>query len=308
MLGRIGKAAPFALLAASLFLGAACGRRESGNALRPAPDEYSVMSYNLQHYSLEDRDGDGQRNDPKPLAERQVIAEIIDRADPDILIVQEIGRPTIFEEFRTALEQTGIEYPHVEYLRHGRYENNMALLSRLPIVARNSHTNDSYSIGEVVLRVARGIINVDIDIGNGHRLKVMAAHLKSKAYHPLGQTEMRRNEARILRQHIAAALKQDPECRLLVAGDLNDHPISAALRDIIELAEGPLIDLRPLDQSRTAWTHFSADYDIYSRIDYLLASPKLADEAVPSKCGLIDAATALQASDHRPLIAVFRKP
>lgn len=284
-------------------LAASCGRGGKADLL-PSREEYSVMSFNLQHYSLEDRDQDRQRNDPKPLEERRAVVDIIARAQPDILIVQEIGCPNVFEDMVARIESAGIEYRHKEYLRASPHDNNMALLTSFPILSRQSHTNDTYSIGGKELKVARGIIDVELDIGAGETIRVMAAHLKSKVYHPLGQTEMRRNEARILGQYVARILKQSPECKLLVAGDFNDHPNSAALR---EINGGELLDIRPLDTFQTAWTQRREGIDVYQRIDYLLVSRQMAGRLVRSKTRIIDSKAAMQASDHRPLIAVFQR-
>lgn len=269
--------------------------------------EFSLLCFNLRHYSLEDRDRDGQRNDPKPLAARAAVAEIISSADPDILVLQEIGGPKIFDELRGRLARAGIRYEHVEYLRASPHDNNIAVLTRLPIVGRQSHSNDTYSIGDAELRVARGIIDIDLQTSADTRVKLLAAHLKSKVYHPLGQTEMRRNEARILGQHIGRAMRENPELKLIVAGDLNDQPGSAAVREVSGRGPEGLIDLRPSDEYGDAWTHYQSGEDIYRRIDYILISRTLAGSLVRDKTRIIDIPATRIASDHRPLLAVFRE-
>jgi len=273
---------------------------------RDNPNEYSLLCFNLKHYSLEDRDRDGQRNDPKPIAARAAVAEIIASANPDILVLQEIGGPTIFDELRQRLAREGIEYEQIEYLRASPHDNNIAVLSRFPIISRQSHTNDIYSIGDADLRVARGIIDIDLEIGPDTRVKLMAAHLKSKVYHPLGQTEMRRNEARILGQHIGKALRDSPELKLIVAGDLNDLPTSAAVREIIGRGPDGLVDIRPRDETGDAWTHWQRNDDIHQRIDYILVSRTLTNALDKGKTRIIDTTATRIASDHRPLLAVFR--
>lgn len=273
---------------------------------RDNPNEYSLLCFNLKHYSLEDRDRDGQRNDPKPIESRAAVAEIIACANPDILVLQEIGGPTIFAELRQRLAREGIEYGHIEYLRASPHDNNIAVLTRFPITASQSHTNDTYSIGDAELRVARGIIDIDLEIAADTRVKLMATHLKSKVYHPLGQTEMRRNEARILGQHIGQALRNKPDLKLIVAGDLNDLPTSGAVREIIGRGPDGLVDLRPCDESGDAWTHRQIDDDIHQRIDYILISRTLADAIDKDKTRIIDIPATRIASDHRPLLAVFR--
>ncbi|HKL21263.1 MAG TPA: hypothetical protein VJ904_05620, partial [Tichowtungia sp.] len=47
-------------------------------------------------------------------------------------------------------------------------------------------------------------MDVTIQVTPEYRFRLINAHLKSKVYSPLGQTEMRRNEARLLTKPCAA--------------------------------------------------------------------------------------------------------
>jgi endonuclease/exonuclease/phosphatase family metal-dependent hydrolase len=270
------------------------------------PGEFSVMAYNLCRYSLADRDGDGQKNDPKPSVEREAVIELIATAQPDILTVQEIGSPSVFEEFRYALRNAGLDYEHAEYLQRGQSEINMAVLSRFPIVSRQPHTADTYTIGDAEIPVLRGFLDVEIQVSPNYKFRLMSAHLKSKVFHALGQTEMRRNEARLLNKHIRKILKQAPEENLLLVGDFNDTYRSAPLREITGGKHEYLRDLRPCDEAGNVWTHFSPDIDQYDRIDYMLVSPGMEPEVVFERSRVISDPRTYQASDHRPLVAVFR--
>jgi endonuclease/exonuclease/phosphatase family metal-dependent hydrolase len=272
---------------------------------RPAADEFSVMTFNLHQYALVDRDGQADTLEPKPRAEADAIVAVIRQAAPDILAIQEMGDPAAWAEFKYSLRQAGLEYGHEEYLRRGKSELNIAVLSRFPIVAHNSHTDDTYTIGPAQFPVMRGIIEVDIDINPAYRLRLMVAHLKSKVFHSFGQAEMRRNEARLLGNHVRAALKENPAVNLLVAGDLNDNPDSAALREITTYQRKRLLhDLRPTDANGDAWTHRDND-DTYQRIDYLLASDGLLPELVPAKTYVLRLPQLLGTSDHWPVVATF---
>lgn len=300
-----GRAAATAL---ALALLAACGPRPAAAPTMPLPaeGEFSVMTYNLLGYRFEDRDRDGQENDPKPEAERKAVVGLIAKVNPDVLAVEEIGCPVVLEEFRHALQDAGVAYDHIEYLRRGPQEQNLAVLSRFPIVGRQSHTDDRYSIGEAQLPVARGFVDIDIDVGAYYTFRLMVAHLKSKIFHPLGQTEMRRNEARILGRHVRDALKENPELNLLVVGDMNDTYASAALREIIGKDTPLLVDLRPQDAAGAVWTRFDRGLDEYERIDYMLASHAMLPEVVTAKTYAVRDDLTRVASDHRPLVAVFR--
>ena len=116
---------------------------------------------------------------------------------------------------------------------------------------------------------------------------------------------MRRNEARLLNNHVREALDGNPAVNLLVVGDFNDDPSSAVLQEIRTYKDQPLLhDLRPTDAAGDAWTHREND-DTYHRIDYMLASAGLLPEVLPDKCYAVRSPLLLRASDHRPLVATF---
>lgn len=298
------------VLAALGLLLAGCHRQNSSSRQADpyacAPGEFSVMTFNLGRYSLDDRDGDGQKNDAKPGAERQAVVGLIADQHPDVLVVVEIGSPGVFEELCFALQNAGLTYPHTEYLQRGQSEINIAVLSRFPITDRQPHTDDTYSIGPAEIPVLRGFVEVEIEPAAGYRFRLLAAHLKSKVFHQLGQTEMRRNEARLLNKHVRRILKVNPDANLLVLGDFNDTYQSAALREITGEKSQYLRDLRPQDREGDVWTHFERSSDQYARIDYILASQGMLNEAVLSKTRAVRDERIYMASDHRPIMAVFQ--
>jgi len=269
--------------------------------------EFSVMTYNLRRYTLDDRDGDGRKNDPKPNFECRAIAQLVGKARPDVLAIQEIGNPTQLNAFMAWLKTEGLEYPHTELLQND-YGINLAVLSQFPIVGTTRHTNEWYSIGKAKLKVARGFLETEIEVEPNYRFHLLAAHLKSKVYSRLGQTEMRRNEARLLNKVVRGILKSDPGCRLLVVGDMNDNPNSAAFREMTGKARKNLFDLRPAEPSGDAWTYFQKSTDMHMRIDYILANAEMLGDAVREKSTVVRDPLTYAASDHRPVVAVFQTP
>jgi endonuclease/exonuclease/phosphatase family metal-dependent hydrolase len=270
-----------------------------------SPPTFSVMTYNLARYNLDDRDGDGQFNDPKPETERKAVWEVIAAENPDILAVQEIGNPTIFEEFRYGLKSRGMDYPHAAYLERGQSELNMAVLSRFPISQTWQHLDDRYSMGEAQLPVLRGFLECEIAIRTNYQLRLIVAHLKSKVFHQLGQTEMRRNEARLLNKLVRMRLRENPDINLLVVGDMNDTYNSAAFRELAGNKQEFLADLRPKDIGGDVWTRYEAAEDSYTRIDYLLAAEGLLPEYIAASSRVVRHPAQWTASDHRPVVGVF---
>ncbi|MCC7300249.1 MAG: endonuclease/exonuclease/phosphatase family protein [Verrucomicrobia bacterium] len=272
----------------------------------PQTDTFSVMTYNLRQYALTDRDGGGTPDDPKPEKERLAVTALIVKERPDVLTVQEMGDARVFTQFRDELRAAGLDYPYAELLERGRREINLAVLSRFPILSVQHRTNEWYSIGEAKVPVARGFLDVELQVNPKYRFRLLAAHLKSKVYSPLGQTEMRRNEARLLNKVVRGILDEHPDINLLVAGDFNDDYSSAPLREVGGRRGGELTDLRPTDSAGDVWTYFYGAVDGYSRFDYFFASKGMLPELVREQTRVVRDPLTQEASDHRPVIAVFR--
>ena len=269
-------------------------------------EEFSVMTYNLRRYTLDDRDGDGRKNDPKPDSECRAVARIIGKTNPDILAIQEIGNTTHLNAFMAWLKTEGLEYPHVELLQRGDRDINLAVLSRFPIVGSTHHTNEWYSIGKAKVAVSRGYLETEIRVSDTYRFRLVNAHLKSKVYSRLGQTEMRRNEARLLNKVVRGIMKAHPDCKLLVVGDMNDNPNSAAFREVAGKRKKILFDLRPAEPQGDAWTYFQEIADMHMRIDYIFANAEMLGDAVRGKAVVVRDPLTYTASDHRPVVAFFQ--
>lgn len=285
--------------AAALLLTALWAVGRAGGA-----EEFSLLTYNLQRFSYEDRDQDGQKDNFKPEAQIAPLLGLLQKSRPDVLAVQEMGDPAAFGIFTQRVAAAGLDYPYHDYFIMAESSVGLAVLSRFPITARRPITNETYTIENETLPVARGFLAVDIMVNPDYRFRLVVAHLKSKLYHPLGQTEMRRNEARLLNKNVRRMLNKDPELNLVVVGDMNDSITSAALRELI--GNPPVLaDLRPVDSVGDLWTHFWAYQESYERLDYILVSQGMQPEVVMDKCRVIRDPLTYQASDHRPVLAVF---
>lgn len=274
-------------------------------ALRPGKGEFSVMSYNLYRFQFDDRDKDGQANEFKPQDEIDAVMSIVRSVSPDVLACTEMGDGVAFDRFRAELKKVGLDYPHAEHLMIEGSHTHLAVVSRFPIVSRQNITNETYSIGTNTVPVQRGFLSVDFQVNENYRFRIVTAHLKSKRFSVLGQTEMRRNEGRLLNKNIRHFLDKDTNLNVLVVGDLNDTPKSAAIREVMGKPE-VLVDLHPADVYGDTWTHIFYPEESYERIDYALCSPGMAREAVSNKCHIVRDRLTYKASDHRPLVSVFR--
>jgi exonuclease III len=67
-----------------------------------------------------------------------------------------------------------------------------------------------------------------------------------------------------------------------------------------------MTDLRPADSVGDVWTYFYGTVDGYSRFDYFFVSKGMFAEVVREQTRVVRDPLMYEASDHRPVIAVFR--
>ncbi len=268
-----------------------------------AEGEFTVLTFNLDHWADEDRDGDPSTLEPKPEAETAAILETLRALSPDVILVQEAAPGAPFERLRDALG-----YPHCHIAAIDPSGLDLAILSRIPLDPVATATKDLYTIGPRKFPVRRGILDATLRFPSGAAVRLLGAHLKSKKFHEFGQAEMRRNEARLVCNRVRSALKADPATPVLVLGDLNDTPTSAPLQEILTYQNKPILtDLRPTDALGDAWTYRAED-DACLRHDYALASATLLPYYLPEKTFIPNHPALAAASDHRPLFLTFRIP
>lgn len=275
-------------------------------SLQTSAREFTVMSYNVHQFFLTDRDGDGKKDDPKPDIECRALVQLIAQASPDVLALQEIGGKSFLNSFQAWLKTEGLNYEYVELLQRGDRDNNLAVLSRFPIIGTTHHTNEWYSIGKAKVAVARGFLETKIQVDEDYSFHLLNAHLKSKVYSRLGQTEMRRNEARLLNKVVRGILEDDEGCNLLVAGDMNDNPNSAAIREITGKSRKNLFDLRPAEPGGDAWTYYEKSAELHTRFDYFFVNAEMMGDTIPEKSTVIRNPLTYTASDHRPVVVTFK--
>lgn len=280
-----------------------------------AEGEFTVLTFNLDHWTLEDRDGDPSTLEPKPEADRAAILETLRALSPDVILVQEMGPDSDVWTIQPPIEMDpwtnfceALGYPHVYRAAVDPDRLDLAILSRIPLDPVATATNDIYTIGPRKFPVRRGILDATLRFPSGAAVRLLGAHLKSKKFHEFGQAEMRRNEARLVCNRVRSALKSDPAVPVLVLGDLNDTPSSAPLQEIRTYQNKPLLtDLRPTDALGDAWTYRAED-DACLRHDYALASATLLPYYLPGKTFIPSHPALAAASDHRPLFLTFRIP
>ena len=279
---------------------------------------FRIATYNVENYV--DRTTLGRQ--PKSEAAKAKVRESIRALDADIIALQEMGRPAALEELQAALKSEGQDFPFSE--RVTGYDTNVhvAVLSKFPILARRSHTNESFLLSGRRFRVSRGFAEVDIQVHSNYFLTLITAHLKSKRVVPeADEAELRLAEANLLRGKVDAILTADPERNLVVLGDFNDTKDSASTRAVIGRGKGRLVDARPSERNgddapspnpaweprNVTWTHYYGKEDSYSRIDYILLSPGMAREWITNESYILAIPNWGVGSDHRPVTVAFER-
>ena len=276
-----------------------------------------IATYNLEGYL----DAATETRFIKPTESRAKVRDCILTIKPDVIALQEMGRVSALHELREALKLGGLDLPYWEHLAGPDTNIHIAVLSKFPFTAVRPHTNDQFLLSGRRFRVSRGFAEVDIRVSPKYTFTLMAAHLKSRrGVFQADESELRLEEAKLLREKIDARLAAEPELNLAVVGDFNDTPNSPAIKTVIGRGKRKLTDTRPAERNGNAaplataaareardvaWTHYYAKDDTYSRIDYLLLSPGMTREWRGNESFVLALPDWGLASDHRPIVATF---
>lgn len=267
-------------LSGLVWLGLVCGIGCGPEPDTPPPPRFSVVSWNL-----------GSESQADASTREAAAIDYLRTVDADVLFLQATDPGVSPRRMGEALG-----YPHQEVLqRESPYQ--LSCLSRVPITM-TAHTNDTYRVGDESLHVLRGFQQIDLST-DSTPVRLIHFNLKSKAFHPLKQSEMRRNEARLLRQLIRGMHKEDPEHALILCGTLNASPVEAISQQVRGDSAEPLFeDLRPTDSTGHAWTVHERMGDHYERWDVIFVNAR-AKQLIEGRT-VLDAPSETGAS-HRPL-------
>lgn len=268
-------------------------------------------SYNLKNYLRMERVVEGQIDPlaPKPESEVAAAIEIIRKIRPDVLGIIEIGDEEMLSDLQRRLGGAGLAYPHCEWVRGADPDRHIALLSRHPIVARNSRDNIPFEMESSQHRVGRGILDVTVQAKGAAEIRFVGAHLKSRRPSPgVEERTFRAKEAWQIRRHLESILSASPHEKILLFGDLNDNKNEYPIKLLIGSPGTPGF-MRPLpleDRNGQRWTHYWQEADIYSRLDYILASATLWPHIDMARSGISGESGWDQASDHRAIFTTIR--
>jgi len=287
---------------------------EPAAAARPSAEasggKLRFMAYNVENWLTMDRVIDRREvaNQPKPDAEKSAVLRIVLKNNPDVIGLCEIGTKADLAEIQQALKSAGLDLPHSHHTGGSDTVRHLGLLSRFPITSTASPAQTQYTLEGRSFAINRGILDASVS-AQGKDYRFIGVHLKSKRTIAGGdQAKMRLQEAHLLRRHLDKILSPNPDAKLIVYGDFNDTYRSNTLRAVTGSAAKNL-RITPIylkDSQGEAWTHHWSGEDIYSRIDFIMTSPALRREVDFKASRIIDDNLWSKASDHRPMLAVFR--
>jgi endonuclease/exonuclease/phosphatase family metal-dependent hydrolase len=278
-----------------------------GSLTADRTDRVIFCSYNIKNWLQMERTTKGEPDtlEPKPEKEKAAVVQTLIEIHPDVLGVCEIGTDDDLTDLQARLKAAGLDLPHKERTHGMDRVRSLGLLSRYPIVSRNSQTNLTYQIGEIPFQVQRGFLDVVVELRPDFQLHCIGVHLKSmREVVEADQGIMRRNEADLLRRHVDRILEQKPDTRLLLYGDFNDHPRNITIESIKgDRASGtPLRDVYLKDLNDQVWTHFYDWEDSYSRLDYFFVNQALQPFVGARQSFIYHTDKIRFGSDHRPIV------
>ncbi len=284
-------------------------------ALQPTAKGLRFIAYNVENWLTMDRTEtrpDGKRvkipGAPKADSEKQAAARLLARNQPDVVGISEIGTKQDLADFQATLRKAGLDLPHAHHAGGADGVRFLGLVSRFPITSTGDPGPLAYQQMGTTYRMSRGILDATVQ-ARGKDYRFLGVHLKSQRPIPDGdQAEMRLAEAHLLRKHVDGIIAGHPSSRLVVYGDFNETWGTPPIRAIIGNRDTPgyLTAIRASDRMGAYWTHYWKIHDSYSRLDFITVSAALRRETDFQSCRLIDDPEWVDASDHRPIMAVFR--
>lgn len=266
-----------------------------------ADGDIRFLSYNLKNYLTMRR---GDKESGKPEKEISALVALIARHDPDIIGVSEIGSEEDLLDLQKRLKNAGVDLPEFEHTGGWDRVRKLGLLSRFPIIERNSPGALTFDLEGRPWTINRGVLDVTIKAG-GMELRFLGVHFKSKReIEEASQELIRQGEAALVKEYSSEILAKAPDTKLFVYGDFNDTIMSPTLSRMRGRSNSKthLADFYFKDSRGMLWTHFWNYQDTYARIDYVCISKAASPYLVGKESYIIDDPRWFEASDHRALL------
>ncbi len=269
------------------------------------PVELSIATWNVHNFfdticdsgSCEKGDYEPQLTESEYKNKLNFVAAGVKRLNADIIMLQEIEKESLLQELLKGLPN----YPFYVFGELGTTASvDVSIISRYPIIDIKLHRPETDFIlpsTNTNKKLARELIEADIEVEDGLVVKVFTTHFVSKATDPSG--ERREIEAKITSQIIKAANDAQSDALIAFGGDLNDYPDSVPIATLHD--EGNLINasVGTLSENATSWKHTA-------RFDYIFHNENLASYHQDTTVECETTGTGFSDSDHCAVRSTYR--
>jgi endonuclease/exonuclease/phosphatase family metal-dependent hydrolase len=268
------------------------------------------------------------------------LGRVLEAARADVVALQEVGSADVVR--RLAWKAASLGYGEPVMGTMDARGIGCAILSRVPVVVSQVHTAASLPFPTFVegdpqpfgtrIPLRRGIVHARVDAGSVGTIDLFVAHFKSNRALPMKDKRgeavtpktgrdyaeghvrsatWRAAEALFVRGLVDATLATDPARHVVVAGDLNDHPLSQVVRVVCGGGEHSLV---PCADAVPEAARFSILHDgRKQQIDHILVTQALRARLQTARFlneelrdhGEFDRDVPLPDSDHAAFVVSF---
>lgn len=258
----------------------------------------------------------------KPRREVQSLAYTIERMQPDVLALQEVGSEVALSELNDRFVDP---FPHIGFMPGNSDRSiGLAFMSRIAfdmtshasrvltdeqgeelLEYRTRADNRAQTLSPLLFQ--RDFLLAQFPLEAGGSLALFNAHFKSRkkcSWHLNATDDIRLAEVRMASRIVQEFREQHPQMPIVVAGDFNevcDHASVLPLAKGSDLSD-PVHD-ELISKSRLTTTYWSKQRE---RIDYVLLCETARRAYIPGSAAIVDHAGARKASDHLPVMLRLR--
>src|SRR5471032_2653280 len=139
-----------------------------------AAETFRVATYNVENYLDQPTE---TRHVVKSAEAKAKVRESIKAMNPDVIALEEMGTTNALLELSASLKAGGQNFPFWEHIQSFDTNIHVAVLSKLPIVARRPHTNEIFLLDGKRFQVKRGFAELDIQAATNFIFTLVATHL-----------------------------------------------------------------------------------------------------------------------------------
>lgn len=266
------------------------------------PEPLTIMNWNVRNLFNDSKDSTITDEIIVSTATYQnklgLIAETINKQNPDIVVLQEVENLKILGDLDTG--HLFGHYPHRALIDANDPRGiDVGVISKYPFDSVVSHKDDSFVLEETnkQYRYARDCLELHLTF-NQRPLALLGVHYISKS--SPNNDDKRVAEARYTRAIANDLMAANARLGVIILGDFNDTPGSIPYDATAGAEPSLFVDATEQVASADRWTYqYQGAHEL---IDHQFGSPRLAGMVTKV---VIDHSSAYEASDHAPVIVTY---